>query len=186
MGRDKGLLPHFEGGTWAERALQILSRVTGESAWLSIHGDQGEAYRKAGLEANWILDEEGERRGPISGLLAAHRNNPEMDWLVLACDLVFLSEDFLQEILQEAHRTGKTIIGTSSRGVEPTCGLYTAEFLAGAREASRKYGDSLQGLFRTSGVAFLTGPDELFRNINYPREIPEEMPERIKSGGMEI
>ncbi|MDR0476936.1 MAG: molybdenum cofactor guanylyltransferase [Desulfobulbaceae bacterium] len=81
MGQPKHLLPLAGGRVWLQRAAALLrSRVTG----LVLAG-AGEI--PASLAALPHLKDAAGGQGPLTGIVAAFRHQPEASWLVLACDM---------------------------------------------------------------------------------------------------
>ena len=80
MGKDKGLIP-YHGLPQREYLYHLLSRVC-DKTFLSIRPDQ-----KDEIDDMEVIIDKDEYKGPYNGLLSAHKEYPEVAWLVVACDL---------------------------------------------------------------------------------------------------
>src|SRR6185437_11432310 len=94
MHRDKALL-EYAGRTQLQRALELLAPRVRES-FLSVRADQQDDPARAGHAH--IVDLAPEL-GPIGGIQAALHAHPACAWLVLACDLPFLTAPTLDHLL---------------------------------------------------------------------------------------
>jgi len=93
MGRPKHLLPLPDGSLWLERAAALArSRVAG----LLCVG-AGEIPKS--LAALPRLADAAGAAGPLAGIVAAFRYQPEASWLVLACDMPLVSQAALDWLL---------------------------------------------------------------------------------------
>lgn len=94
MGTDKSEL-HYHGVPQKQHVYQMLSRIC-NPVFLSIH-EHGESK-----EALPVLRDSFTGLGPMGGILTALQSNPNAAWLVLACDLPFITQNTLQFLV--AHR----------------------------------------------------------------------------------
>lgn len=85
MGTDKSLL-NYHGLSQREYLFQLLDTFCSE-VYFSSRQEQG-------LSENVIIDTLAS--GPASGILSAFEYNPETAWLVLACDMPLVSEEYLR------------------------------------------------------------------------------------------
>jgi molybdenum cofactor guanylyltransferase len=94
MKRDKAVL-EYRGRTQLERTLELAQRHVGE-VFVSVRGAQTQDPARA--RHSLIIDSvPGE--GPIVGIRSAFAAHPDAAWLVLACDLPFLSDAALEQLL---------------------------------------------------------------------------------------
>ena len=169
MGRAKHLICH-QGKTWVERTVEVLQQQV-EKVVISGAGELPDSLG----EMDRIADIEG-LAGPIAGILAALRYQPEVSWLVVACDLPEMNEQALQWLL--SHRNiGRHAILADLEGngrVEPLLAYYDYRcrkaveniIAAGSLRINR-----LQGV---PGVFTDQPPERLrkcWRNINTPRDL---------------
>jgi len=99
MGQDKGRLSYHQGQEQRAYAAALLAPFC-EDVFVSCRADQVAELQAANLQPlpDQFLD-----LGPMSGLLSAFRHDPDAAWLVVACDLPFLSETTLQHLVGHRH-----------------------------------------------------------------------------------
>lgn len=129
MGADKAALVHPDGRTLARRTCDLLDDAGCGAVMLSLRHDQEIPPGFGGTEEPGIVrDPEGGSAGPLAGMLAAMRQHPDADWLVLACDLPRLDVETLR-LLVSSRRPDETFLSYRSEfdGLpEPLCALYAA------------------------------------------------------------
>jgi|SRR6185312_9730072 len=121
MQRDKALL-EYAGRTQLQRALELLaSRVRG--SFLSVRVDQQGDPARAG---HALIADLSPGLGPIGGIQAALHAHPAHAWLVLACDLPFLTAATLDHLLARRDpRRLATAYRSSHDGLpEPLCAIF--------------------------------------------------------------
>lgn len=121
MHRDKALL-QYAGRTQLQRAFELLTpRV--QASFLSVRADQRADPARAG-HAQIVDLTEG--LGPIGGIQAALHAQPQCAWLVLACDLPFLTAATLDHLLARRDpRRLATAYRSSRDGLpEPLCAIF--------------------------------------------------------------
>ena len=90
MGRAKHLLPHPAGTSWLEYCVQKVQPHVAKIV-LSGAGDVPESLQH--LER--IKDARGVV-GPLAGIIGASRSQPDVAWLLLACDMPLLSTESIE------------------------------------------------------------------------------------------
>lgn len=123
MGQDKALLKHG-GRSQLEFAYDVLDSVT-ERCFLSTRREQGgEPVRRRFPR---IVDRD-EAAGPVAGILSAMHAYPDVDWLVLACDLPNIDVATLEHLCQRRDDDKPFTAYRSSRDglPEPLCAIYRA------------------------------------------------------------
>ena len=95
MGEDKGLIS-YHGIPQRDYLYQLLNKIC-DATYMSVREDQ---RKEMHAEVNLIVDSN-EFSGPYNGLLSAHRQFPEVAWLVLACDLPLMDEQMLHELVRQ-------------------------------------------------------------------------------------
>jgi molybdopterin-guanine dinucleotide biosynthesis protein A len=180
MGVDKGLL-QIAGEPIIVRAARLVESVVGEAA---VVVGTPEKYRGLGLRA---IADEWPGRGPLGGIATALRAS-EADWnLMVACDLPYLTREWLEYLLQRARDSAEEAVvpmnltPENKRGAEPLCALYHKGCEPTLRRALewgvRKVTDGLAELrveviepkewkgFDSDGL--------LFKNVNTPADYEE-------------
>ena len=123
MGQDKAAIL-VAGETQLARSWALLESQVSE-VFLSIREDM----REDALRANYpqIIDHP-QGRGPLAGVRAALELDPNVDWLVLACDLPKLSAQTLANLLAmaERHPTANAVAYRSEHDdlPEPLCAIW--------------------------------------------------------------
>jgi molybdopterin-guanine dinucleotide biosynthesis protein A len=168
MGQDKAALT-FHGKPQLKWAFDLLSEVC-ERTFVSVRPDQCDETTRASLPQ--IIDTK-PGIGPIAGISAALEEHPGVAWLVLACDLPFLSRVTLDYLIANRN-TGR--IATAYRSAydrlpEPLCAIWepasraqVQTWIASGKECPRK-------LLINSDTALLDQPDaRALDNVNTPQE----------------
>jgi molybdopterin-guanine dinucleotide biosynthesis protein A len=126
MGRDKATLIHPDGRSLARRGYDLLRDAGCESVVLSLRHDQ---EIPAGLHsAEVVRDLQESSNGPMSGILSGMKAYPEVDWLVIACDLPRLDLRTLVHLVA-SRKSGEGLLAYRSEfdGLpEPLCTFYSA------------------------------------------------------------
>lgn len=184
MGRDKGLLD-FGGVPLILHTARLLESLVAEVTVV------GSPQRYAALGLRTIADE-GDRQtqdgpdkpgsGPLAGIAAA-LGATQLPWnLILACDLPYLSAEWLDWLLSRALRSrGAAIVPRTERGIEPLAAVYGREchapIVAALARGVRKVSDAVAEL----RVEFVY-PEEwhridpsglILRNMNKPGDYEE-------------
>ena len=121
MGTDKALLVR-DGRSQLAHAVELLDQCT-DKVFVSTRADQQTDTERR--QYNLIVDRY-QNLGPVAGILSALREHPDVDWLVVACDLPNVDVETLQTLL--AHRDGGQYFTAYSSSYdelpEPLCALY--------------------------------------------------------------
>jgi len=120
MRSDKALLA-YHGENQVQRSARLLAEVC-DQVFISLR--PGRFTNEFSVELPVVSDSFGEI-GPLGGILSAQAEHPSAAWLVLACDLPFLTADVLRELKQ--HRGANAFIAFSSTHdslPEPLCAIY--------------------------------------------------------------
>lgn len=164
MGNDKGLIS-YHGIPQREYSYQLLETIC-DKTFFSIRSEQEEGLN---IESNYIIDKN-EYRGPLNGILSAHKNHPDVAWLVLACDLPLLNQASLKElILQRAPNKIATAYATTESGLpEPLVAIWEPQGLKKAIGYMETSGSSCPRKFLINSDIKLIFPksDEVLYNAN--------------------
>ena len=129
MGKDKGLLIKVNQ-TWAQLAFEKLFTIT-SSVKISVNNPQKELYQKLFPNESLFIDSI-DISGPLAGILSAHIQYPNLDFLILACDMTDIKIAILQQLVKE-YKTKKEVYDFfvfKNEGVfEPLLGIYTRKGL---------------------------------------------------------
>ena len=122
MGKDKALLD-YHGQPFALYLYNLMQSYC-EQVYLSARSDQ---WVSTPLEALPIITDRVPSVGPISGLLTAFQTYPDVNWLVIACDLMQVQARTIDYLL--AHYQAETVatcyINSEQGFPEPLCAIYT-------------------------------------------------------------
>lgn len=164
MGNDKGLIS-YHGIPQREYLYQLLETIC-DKTFYSIRSEQEEGLN---IESNYIIDKN-EYRGPLNGILSAHKNYPDVAWLVLACDLPLLNQESLKElILQRDETKVATAYATTESGLpEPLVAIWEPQGLKKAIGYMETSGSSCPRKFLINSDVKLIFPksDEVLYNAN--------------------
>jgi molybdopterin-guanine dinucleotide biosynthesis protein A len=173
MRRDKATLT-YGGRAQLERAMALLTPHV-VRAYVSVRDDQSDDPVRASFQQ---IRDTLQNAGPIAGLLAAQARHPEAAWLVLACDLPFLDEPTLVQLLRaRAPARTATAYRSSHDGLpEPLCAIWEprshgplSEYVAGGRSCPRRF-------LLAADTELLDEPNpQALDNVNTPEEYRSAM-----------
>ncbi len=140
MGQDKAMLRYDGTQTQMERMVALLQSVC-PKVFLSQRNTQ---TRPTPPGIAVIDDSVDEAQGPLCGILSAMAAHPEAHWLVVACDLPFLTKATLEKLLHAFRTTSPELVAyqsTHDQLPEPLCAIYPSgsdqELLRLARQSGR-------------------------------------------------
>ena len=177
MHRDKAAL-EYQGRSQLDRAFELASRHAAK-VFVSVRADQTLDPTRA--QRPMIVDSvAGE--GPIVGIRSALAAHPQVAWLVLACDLPFLSDATIEYLVRERNSAGSaagfaTAYKSAHDGLpEPLCAIWEpaaakalADYQAGGGHCPRKF------LIR-HGARLLEPKDaRALDNVNTPEEYTQAL-----------
>lgn len=120
MGRDKALLER-DGTTQLSRAVALLGRHV-ERVFVSVRPDQVDDAERRRFDQ--LVDRYTDI-GPAAGILSALETQPDVSWLVLACDLPNADDATLSFLLRHRSKQPFTAFRSSHDGLpEPLCAIY--------------------------------------------------------------
>jgi molybdopterin-guanine dinucleotide biosynthesis protein A len=166
MGRDKALLNYHGQAQYLH--LAALLQAVGVPPFLSCQASQQQAWQPP-IEC--ILDTEA-GQGPLAGLKAAFRHNPQTAWLVVACDLVDLNQASLNQLL---HSRRPEVDVTAFRspfdqGAEPLLAIWEPSVAEPLARAFAR-GERSPRRFLQQQRLHLIEPEQpdALKNVNHPR-----------------
>jgi molybdopterin-guanine dinucleotide biosynthesis protein A len=182
MGKAKGLL-EFGGEPLILRIARTIEPLVSSVTAVG----PSKRYAALGLQVIddqqfGIADERGKRRGPLAGIASA-LNSSRTDWnLILACDLPYLTREWLDWLLARTTvSSGQIVMPRTEGGSEPLAAVYRREcaepIIAALHRGVRKVTDATEQL-RTE---FVTEPEwhhidpegRVLRNMNAPQDYEE-------------
>jgi molybdopterin-guanine dinucleotide biosynthesis protein A len=143
MRRDKAAL-QYHGQPQLQWAFELVSKFCAAS-FVSVRPDQrSDAARAAHPQ---IVDRQ-PGIGPIAGISAALLEHPKAAWLVLACDLPFLTEHTLEHLIaqRDASKVATAYRSAHDGLPEPLCAIWepaarepVLAYLASGKQCPRKF-----------------------------------------------
>jgi molybdopterin-guanine dinucleotide biosynthesis protein A len=172
MHRDKAAL-EYQGRSQLDRAFELAGRHAAK-VFVSVRADQTLDPTRA--QRPMIVDSvAGE--GPIVGIRSALAAHPQVAWLVLACDLPFLSDAAIEYLVRERNSAGSaaafaTAYKSAHDGLpEPLCAIWEpaaakalADYQAAGGRCPRKF------LIRHSARLLEPQDTRALDNVNTPEE----------------
>ena len=125
MGRDKALLSYDGATTQLERTTLLLQSVCPQ-VFISQRAEQ---TFDAPSGSTSLYDSIDSVKGPLCGILSAMAAKPDAHWLILACDLPYVTTATLEKLIHEfrAQTPQLTAYQSSHDGLpEPLCAIYPA------------------------------------------------------------
>lgn len=134
MGQDKALID-LEGMTLLDRTYNLLNPFI-EQVYVSVRRDQINETKRA--QYPLIIDQIG-YSGPIAGILSAGDYDPHSGWLVVACDMPFLDNQTIDQLIhaRNLETTATLFQSIDESGVEPLCAIYEPRFFSAISSDSK-------------------------------------------------
>ena len=177
MGQDKALLKRNGRSQLANLVAMIEPLV--ERVFVSTQSDQQEEPERRQFAQ--IIDRYFDV-GPIAGVLSAMDDYPNVDWLVVACDLPNLDEATIRYLIDNRSEDQPFTAYRSSHDdlPEPLCAIYRR----GSEPIVREFVDvgltCPRKMLIRSDTKLLTQPDpHSLDNINTPEELQESILESL-------
>jgi molybdenum cofactor guanylyltransferase len=171
MHRDKAALL-YQGETQLDRAFDLACRHV-DPVFVSVRAGQSGEPTRSGKPLIVDLVGLGKTEGPIVGIRSAMAAYPDAAWLVIACDLPFLSDAALEQLLQQRD---PSVLATAFRSAhdglpEPLCAIWEPA-AAAALSAYHSGGGHCPRKFLRRYPASLIEPHDsrALDNINTPEE----------------
>jgi molybdopterin-guanine dinucleotide biosynthesis protein A len=126
MKTDKSIL-HYHGKTQVEHAFELLQKYC-DKVFVSNRKEQAEL--QGHNRAPQIHDHaEFSDIGPVGGILSAMASYPKVSWLVLACDLPFVTPETLENLIKERDpaKVATAYKSTYDQLPEPLCAIWEAQ-----------------------------------------------------------
>lgn len=126
MGTDKALLVK-NGQTQLARTVELLNRHV-PRVFISTRVDQTADEERSKFEQ--IVDSHADL-GPVAGILSAMEAHPDVNWLVVACDLPNVDDATISTLLSARDAAGDSLLAYRSVNdglPEPLCSIYPSSF----------------------------------------------------------
>ena len=165
MHSDKAALT-YQGLPQLQRAAELLQSVC-TKVFVSARNDQADALRQ-----RWpLIIDQHDNIGPLAGIAAAQAAHPNVAWLIVACDMPWLTIQTLKQLCS-ARTTGYQAIAFNSaedNQPEPLCSIWEPTAAAAVRSAITQGQHSPRRLLQALNTLQLRPHDPLtLRNINTP------------------
>lgn len=167
MQTDKGSL-QYHGTTQREYLYHMLSQYC-QKVFVSTSREQ-----TAGLEGKFpLIEDRFLGLGPMGGILSALQRAPDKAWMVVACDLPFLSATTITTLMQrrDATKTATAFRNAEDQLPEPLAAIWEPrsysvllQFLSQGYTCPRKV------LMNTDAVLLQASDAQELRNVNSPEE----------------
>lgn len=121
MGQDKALID-YHGVPHAKHLLETLERLNVKS-YLSCREDQ---VSRSGLSGLSVITDRFLDFGPLGGILSAMAHYPDKAWLVIACDLPFVSVEKVAELIsaRDPLKQATAFFNIERKQFEPLFAIY--------------------------------------------------------------
>ncbi len=119
MGQDKALI-NYHGKPQIKFLFDLLTECC-DSVFISKRNDQ------TSTDHSYINDDLSfEGGGPLVGILSAMKAHPDASWLVMACDLPFVTQEALQLLIQQRDpsKLATAFKSTHDQLPEPLCAIW--------------------------------------------------------------
>lgn len=173
MGKDKGQI-HYRGMPHSLYLLKMVEDLC-DKAFLSIRSDQKAIYDSL---KHKIVDED-LFKGPFNGMMSAYHYNPEVSWLVVACDLPLMDKASLEMLIAERDANmAATAMATHKTGLpEPLAAIWEAHSLKTVPDYLKTAKSSCPRKFLLNSDTKLVFPedDTVLLNSNSEQDYEEVM-----------
>jgi molybdopterin-guanine dinucleotide biosynthesis protein A len=169
MGEDKALLVH-DGISQLEHIAALLQPLT-DKVFVSTRAEQQDERIRRRFEQ--IVDQFDDI-GPIAGILSAVKEYPDVDWLVVACDLPNVDEETIRFLLTNRSVEQPFTAFRSSHDdlPEPLCAVYRAGADTIIREFVNEGIICPRKILIRSDTCLLTQPNPAsLDNVNTPGDL---------------
>ena len=183
MGRDKALL-EIDGVPMIVRTTRLVEGITGQTTIVG----EAESYQRLGLRA---IRDDWPHAGPLGAIATALRAS-ECAWnLVVACDLPYLTSDWLEFLIERGCKSNAdAVLPMNTGGPEPLCAMYAksceaAVWLAldrGVRKVTEGLAHLRVEYLEQSEWKAFDSDGLLFKNMNSPEDY-EEAKQKLEGKG---
>ena len=169
MGQDKALI-EIDGNTQLNKTYTLLQNHLPE-VFVSSRADQSADNERK--KYNQIYDLYN-NIGPLAGIVSAMHEHPEVDWLVVACDLMNLDDKTIDYLIENYHPNDNIIAYKSEyNGLpEPLCAIYSASAKPLLDESMNRKVICPRKILINANAKLLTQPNpSALENFNTPEDL---------------
>jgi molybdopterin-guanine dinucleotide biosynthesis protein A len=173
MQRDKAAL-HYRGRSQLDRAYELVSRYA-PNTFVSVRPSQVEESARA--HKPLIVDRVA-GGGPIVGIRSAFAQHAGVAWLVVACDLPFLSDAALTQLLaaRDPSSPATAFLSVHDGLPEPLCAVWEPAAAALLEAFQAAGGQCPRKFLRQYGATLIEPLDpHALDNVNTPKEYAEAL-----------
>ena len=170
MGKDKASLQYQKSNQALH--LKTLLNPFCENVYLSRNPEQA----PLGFPTEFCLPDVFQNMGPVSGILSAFRFNLNSAWLVVACDLPYLDESTLENLIQQrkSQKFATCYLDSAGKFPEPLCTIFEPKFYGKALQfLAQGYACPRKALLNTEIALLGNPPSKALHNVNTPVEYQE-------------
>ncbi len=160
MGEDKRMI-NYHGKTQEQYLFDLLSPYSSE-VYVSINKNQA-----TGLP--YIFDLNLSVKSPLVGILSAFEKNPEIAWLVVACDMPFVNQEVIEYLINHRNpeKFATAFKNPEEHFPEPLLTIYEPKILEKLQEAVNQGKKSPMKILQSLDVELLEViNDQMLLNIN--------------------
>lgn len=176
MGQDKGLLR--QGNlAWVEIAMhKIESLEQVENVFVSINASQADQYQNV-IPKPFLITDSIDLHGPLAGLLSVHKQFPDQNLLIMACDMVDIRVHTMKNLILHFSLPNEAVVYANNGEFEPLLGIYSAKGLskiAGLLASNLLQKHSMKHVLETLQTVALPIPENTtheFKNYNTAAEL---------------
>lgn len=171
MGRDKGLID-YHGKPQREYLYDLLEYFC-DNVYFSCRPEQEDELSDFNTIPDMFYD-----LGPFGGILSAFRQNPNVAWLVVACDLPLIDEAAIQELIdhQNHSKNATAFYNETTNFPEPLITIWQPrsypvllQYLAQGYSCPRKV------LINSEIELVQPSRPKVLKNVNHPQEADDVM-----------
>ena len=172
MGQDKSQLTYHDVAQ--EVYVARMCAELGLETWIS----KASHYPEDFIKEFPVLRDHVSDQGPLGGVGTAMRQDPQAAWLMLACDLPFLTKDLIAQLIEARvpEQAGTVVHIPEDDRLEPLVAIYEPRILFVVLERLSRGQLSPMKMIRSFPFHFLEVEDiAQLQNVNTPEELEETM-----------
>jgi len=168
FGSDKAL-EKIGNVTFLEKACLALEKIT-QDVTIITNTETNYEFINHSIERDILPD-----KGPLGGLYTVFSLFPENDFLILTCDMPYLHEELLQQLLEESDvKCAVTLFDLKREPLQPFPGIYRNGLMPVVKKQIEQNQLSMQGFLGVISDKQLVQPHGSlgsFNNINSLRDL---------------